>query len=46
VRDPGSQVEFAFLEDELVHIEVAHKVPFIDLYLAKQIDKCLTGAVH
>lgn len=38
VRDPGSQVEFAFLADELVHIEESHKVVSINLYLAKQTD--------
>jgi L-histidine Nalpha-methyltransferase / hercynylcysteine S-oxide synthase len=26
VRDPKTQVEFAFLEDELVMIEIAYKV--------------------
>jgi uncharacterized SAM-dependent methyltransferase len=26
VRDPQTQVEFAFLEDELVMVEVSHKV--------------------
>jgi L-histidine Nalpha-methyltransferase / hercynylcysteine S-oxide synthase len=29
VRDPKTQVEFAFLEDELVMIEIAHKVSFL-----------------
>ena len=28
VRDPQSQVEFAFLEDELVYIESSRKVTF------------------
>ena len=26
VRDPQTQVDFEFLEDELIHIEVSHKV--------------------
>ncbi len=40
VRDPESQVDFAFLADELVHIEVSYKVIFINVYPAKQTDKC------
>ncbi len=32
VRDPQTQVDFEFLEDELIHIEVSHKVLSIRLY--------------
>jgi uncharacterized SAM-dependent methyltransferase len=39
VRDPGSEVEFAFLADELVHVEVSHKVVFIVCTL-QSVDKC------
>ena len=34
-RDPGSQVDFAFLEDELVHVLSSHKVTFINSHIKK-----------
>ena len=35
VRDPGSQVDFTFLEGELVHVLPSHKVIFINSYVEK-----------
>jgi uncharacterized SAM-dependent methyltransferase len=32
VRDPLTQVDFTFLADELIHIEVSYKVISIELY--------------
>jgi len=39
VRDPASQVDFAFLEGELVHVLPSHKVISINSYIEKQTDK-------
>jgi uncharacterized SAM-dependent methyltransferase len=39
VRVLGSQVNFAFLEDELVHVLPSHKVFFNKSHIEKQTDK-------
>ena len=39
VRDPQTQVDFTFLEDELIHVEESHKVISIKPYRKAMTDR-------